>query len=149
MTEIERAAAWGEGASRVTGYLVPVGRALFAAVFVWGGLGHFSTRTIEIAGSMGVPLAAVAVPVSGVMALAGGLSVALGYRARLGGWILVAFLVPVTLMMHKFWATPDPMMAQMQLAMFLKNVALTGGALLVAHFGAGPLSVDARRARRP
>ena len=59
--------------------------------------------------------------------------------------MLVAFLVPVTLSMHAFWAAKDPMMAQMQFAMFMKNLGLLGGALLVAHLGAGPYSLDARR----
>jgi putative oxidoreductase len=62
-----------------------------------------------------------------------------------GAAFLVAFLVPVTLSMHAFWAVKDPMMAQIQMAMFMKNVGLLGGALLVAHFGAGPYSLDARR----
>jgi putative oxidoreductase len=48
-------------------------------------------------------------------------------------------------MLHNFWAVADPMMAQMQQTMFLKNLSMLGGALLIAHFGAGPLSVDALR----
>jgi putative oxidoreductase len=47
--------------------------------------------------------------------------------------------------MHNFWAVKDPMMAQMQMAMFLKNVTMLGGALLISQFGAGRLSVDAKR----
>jgi putative oxidoreductase len=125
--------------------LVPVGRALFSAIFIVAAFGHFSQATIAMAAAQGVPLAALAVPLSGVMALAGGLSVLLGYHARLGALVLVAFLVPVTFMMHKFWAISDPMLAQMHMAMFMKNVALTGGALLIVHFGAGPLSIDSRR----
>ena len=54
-------------------------------------------------------------------------------------------LVPVTLMMHNFWAVKDPMMAQMQMAMFLKNVTMLGGALLISQLGVGSLSLDARR----
>ena len=84
------------------------------------------------------------VPLSGVIATAGGLSVALGYQAKIGGWLLFLFLVPVTLMMHNFWAVTDPMMHGIQLAMFMKNVSMLGGALLITHFGAGPLSLDAR-----
>ena len=53
--------------------------------------------------------------------------------------------LPVTLSMHAFWAVKDPMAAGMQYAMFMKNVGLLGGALLIAHFGAGPFSLDARR----
>jgi putative oxidoreductase len=71
-------------------------------------------------------------------------SVLLGYRARLGAWLLMLFLMPVTVMMHNFWAVKDPMMAQIQQGFFLANLSRLGGALLIAHFGAGPLSLDAR-----
>jgi len=50
-------------------------------------------------------------------------------------------------MMHKFWAVTDPMMAQMQMSMFMKNVSMIGTALIISQFGAGPLSLDARRSR--
>ena len=63
--------------------------------------------------------------------------------------MLIAFLVPVTLSMHAFWAVKDPMMAQMQFSMFMKNLGLLGGALLLTHFGAGPYSIDARRPTLP
>jgi putative oxidoreductase len=134
-------------ASSVTwqGAEVFLGRALFALIFIMSGVGHFSQSTIGYAAHQGVPLAEIAVPLSGVLALAGGLSVLLGYRVRLGAWLLILFLVPVTLTMHNFWAAADPMAAKMQQAMFMKNVALIGGALLLAHFGAGPWSLDARR----
>jgi putative oxidoreductase len=68
-----------------------------------------------------------------------------GYRTKLGAWIVVLFLVPVTLMMNKFWTVSDAMMAQIQMILFMKNVSMLGGALLISHFGAGPLSLDARR----
>ena len=89
-------------------------------------------------------MAGLLVPASGILALVGGLSILLGYRAKMGAWLLVLFLVPVTVMMHNFWAVKDPMMAQMQMAMFLKNVTMLGGALLISQLGAGPWSFDAR-----
>jgi putative oxidoreductase len=49
--------------------------------------------------------------------------------------------------MHAFWAAPDPQTAQVQLVMFLKNVALIGASLLIVHFGAGPGSVDDRQGK--
>ena len=131
-----------------TRFVAPLGRLFLAIIFVFASLGHFKHEEIAYAVQAGVPLASLAVPFSGIMALVGGLSVLLGYRARIGAWLLVAFLVPVTLMMHKFWAVDDPMRAQMELVNFLKNVGLLGGALLVAYFGAGPLSLDAARERR-
>ena len=129
--------------------LVPLGRALFAAIFIASAVGHFSSKTIAFAAHQGVPLAPVLVPLSGLIALAGGLSVLLGYRARIGAWLLVLFLVPVTLAMHAFWAAHDPMTAQMQQVMFMKNLSMLGAALLVAYFGAGPVSFDARRGDAP
>lgn len=126
-------------------YLVPVGRALYAAIFLFAALSHFSEPTIDYAAGQGVPLPWLLVPLSGVIALAGGVSVLLGYRARFGAALLVLFLVPVTLALHNFWAFQDPAAAQLQQAMFLKNVSMLGGALLIAYFGAGPLSLDAKR----
>ena len=126
-------------------YVVLGGRALFSLIFIMASLGHFSRETIGFAASQGVPLANVAVPLSGIIALAGGLSVLLGYRAKLGAWLLVLFLVPVTLALHQFWAVHDPMMAQMQQVMFMKNLSMLGAALFLSQTGAGPLSLDARR----
>lgn len=121
------------------------GRLLFSAMFIMAGFLHFSQAEIGYAAQSGVPAAGLLVPASGILALAGGLSILLGYRAKIGAWLIVVFLVPVTLMMHNFWSVKDPMMAQMQMAMFLKNVTMLGGALLISQFGAGPLSLDARR----
>jgi len=126
-------------------HVVLLGRICFAAIFIAAAPGHFKAQEIAYAAQAGVPLASLAVPVSGLMALAGGLSIALGYRTKIGAWLLVLFLVPVTLTMHNFWAATDPTMAQLQMAMFMKNVGLLGGALLLSYFGAGPLSLDARR----
>jgi putative oxidoreductase len=128
-------------------YLAPLGRALFAAIFILSGRAHFAPQTIAYAAAQGVPAASFLVPLSGVLALAGGVMVLLGFRARLGAWLIVLFLVPVTLMMHRFWAATDPMMAGIQQAMFMKNLSMLGGALLLVQFGAGPVSFDARRER--
>ena len=97
----------------------------------------------------GVPFPSLAVPASGVLALAGALSILLGYRARIGAWLLVLFLVPVTLMMHNFWAATDLVTYQIERAMFLKNLTMLGGALLISYYGAGPLSLDALLKRGP
>jgi putative oxidoreductase len=109
---------------------------------------HFTAKTIAFAQSQGVPAAHFFVPFSGALALAGGVSVLFGFRARAGAWLLVMFLVPVTMSMHAFWLVADPQMAMLQRAMFFKNVSMLGGALLIAYFGAGPLSVDEWLARR-
>ncbi len=126
-------------------YLVPLGRFLYSAIFLMTALGHFSAGYIGYAAQAGVPAPGLLVPLSGVIAVLGGLSITLGYKAKLGGWLIVLFLVPVTLALHNFWAVTDPMMRGIQIAMFMKNVSMLGAALLITHFGAGPLSLDARR----
>jgi putative oxidoreductase len=136
-----------EARSIPKGAVVLLGRLLFVLIFLLAGANHFSKATIAFAASQGVPFAAFAVPLSGVLAIAGGLSVLLGYRAKVGAWLIALFLVPVTLMMHKFWTVHDPMMAQLQTVMFMKNMAILGGALLISQFGSGPWSLDSRRSR--
>jgi putative oxidoreductase len=123
-------------------YLVLLGRVLFSAIFIMAGPSHFTANTIGYAASKGVPLASLAVPLSGLIAMAGGLSITFGYKAKYGGWLIVLFLLPVTVMIHDFWAMTDPNMAQMNQIMFMKNLSMLGGALLIAHFGSGPLSLD-------
>jgi putative oxidoreductase len=88
------------------------------------------------------------VPLSGVIAIVGGLSVVLGFHARWGAALLILFLIPVTLMMHPFWNIQDPAMAQMQEVSFMKNVSILGGTLFLVYFGAGPVSLDERRQLR-
>jgi len=128
-----------------TRYLVPLGRLLFSLIFLASVPGHFKASTIAYAAQAGTPLPAVLVPVSGILALLGGLSILLGYHARIGALLIALFLIPVTLIMHAFWSIPDPGMAQMQMVMFMKNLSMLGAALLVMHFGSGPVSLDARR----
>ena len=123
------------------------GRLFYALIFLMAAPNNFTKQAVAYAAAQGVPLASIGVPLAGVIALVGGLSILLGYRAKIGAWLIVLFLVLVTPMMHKFWGVADPNMAQVQMIMFLKNVSMLGGALLIAQFGAGPLSLDARRSR--
>ncbi len=124
------------------------GRILMALIFILAGFTHFSSHTIAYAASHGLPAAHLLVPLSGVLALIGGLLIAVGFATRLGALLLVAFLLPVTFTMHNFWAVTDPAMRQMQMSNFMKNVSMLGGALVLFAFGAGALSVDAWLVRK-
>jgi len=123
-------------------YAALAGRQLFSIIFIVASAAHFRPATVEYAAQHGVLLPGVLVPLSGIIALAGGLSVLLGYRTRLGAWLLVIFLVPVTLVMHNFWTVSDPIAFQVERALFLRNITMLGGALLIGYFGADPLSLD-------
>ncbi len=125
----------------------PIGRIMFSLIFLLSVPNHFKHETIAYAAAAGVPLANVAVPLAGLIALIGGLSLALGFHARVGAIALLVFLVPVTLFMHRFWGISDAQQAQMQMINFMKNVALIGAALFFVYAGAGAYSLDARAHR--
>lgn len=123
-------------------YLALIGRFFFSAIFILSALGHFSHEMIEAATGQGVPSPHLLVPLSGVISLVGGISILIGYKARLGALLLILFLVPVTLFMHPFWNITDPLNATIQQIMFFKNLSILGGACLIAYFGSGPMSLD-------
>jgi putative oxidoreductase len=129
----------------LTAVIVLAGRILFSLIFVTAGPTLLLPPAAQIAMQHGVPLAHILVPIAGVIATLGGLSVLLGYHAKIGAWLIVIFLVVVTPTMHNFWAVADPMVAKDQMAHFMKNLSMLGGALLLTQFGAGPWSLDARR----
>ena len=146
MTEGLITAGRGEAGSP-KGPLVLLGRLLYVLIFLMAAPGDFKTQTIGYVAAQGVPLASIGVPLMGVISLVGGLSILLGYRAKIGAWLIVLFLVVVTPLMHRFWGVADPNTAQMQMINFLKNMSMLGGALLITQFGAGPFSLDTRRSR--
>lgn len=121
--------------------LVLIGRILYSSIFILSSFKHFTSDSIHYAAQNGIQLAPFLVPLSGVIALIGGLSILLGYKARIGAWLIVIFLIPVTFMMHPFWGMKDPMTAMVQSAMFMKNLSLLGAALMITYFGSGPMSV--------
>jgi putative oxidoreductase len=122
--------------------IVLLGRILFSAIFISAAFAHFSRSTIQYATAKGIPMAEISVPLTGIIAVLGGISVALGYKARWGAWLIVIFLVPVTFMMHNYWMLTEPEARMMQQSMFMKNISMLGGALMLTYFGAGPLSMD-------
>ncbi len=147
--EHERILVRGSKRTEATRWIVPLGRLCYAALFIIASFSNFSQETIAYAGGKGVPLPGLLVPLAGMLALAGGVSILIGFEARLGAWLLVLFLVPVTVMMHAFWRETDAAARMMQQVQFMKNLGLLGGALLISHFGAGPFSLDSLRLHPP
>lgn len=130
----------------MTRYLPLAGRVLLALIFVISGLGKIPAwnQTAGYMSSRGMPLVPLFLIGAICIEVGGGLSVMLGFRPRIGAAALMVFLLPATLVFHNFWTYP-PAEQQVQMAMFLKNLSILGGLLLVAAFGAGPASADSRR----
>jgi putative oxidoreductase len=114
-----------------------IGRILFGLLFVSSGfmahLGEGGKAGREYARSLGAPSPDLLVPLSGITIIVGGLMVALGIWADLGALLIIGFLVGITPIMHAFWKVEDPQMRQIQSAMFFKNTALLGAALIVFY----------------
>ncbi|HEY3495012.1 MAG TPA: DoxX family protein, partial [Polyangiaceae bacterium] len=89
--------------ARARAALPLAGRLLFTLLFFVSVPGHFDDSGVAYAASQGVPVPEILVPFSGVLLLVGGASIALGFHARIGALLLMAFLVPVTFFMHRFW----------------------------------------------
>jgi len=114
-----------------------IGRVLFGLLFISSGLmahlGEGGKQSREYARSLGAPNPDLLVPLSGIVIIAGGLMIALGVWADLGSLLVVGFLAGITPIMHAYWKIEDPQMKQMQSAMFFKNVALLGAALIIFY----------------
>jgi putative oxidoreductase len=113
-----------------------VGRILFALVFLFSGSTvHLlqARQGIEYARMNRVPAPELLVPLSGLVAVLGALSVILGIWADLGSLLLVAFLLPVAFFMHAFWRETDEQTKANQMAHFMKNMAIAGGALVLFY----------------
>jgi uncharacterized membrane protein YphA (DoxX/SURF4 family) len=124
-----------------------VGRILAGGYFLMEALNQF-THTAQLARVVamhGVPAPTMAVLFAGLLLLVGGLSLLLGLFPRIGVAALVLFLVPVTLIMHAFWADHDPMRRMNDIVNFGKNVALLGSLLMsLAIPRPWPYSVERR-----
>jgi uncharacterized membrane protein YphA (DoxX/SURF4 family) len=109
-------------------------RAIFGSYFVYNGVNHFVNFSMMrgYAESKGTPLPGVAVAGSGLMLIAGGLSLLTGLRPKVGVSLVSAFLAGVSPQMHAFWKEAEPQARMSEMINFTKNIALIGGALFAA-----------------
>lgn len=109
-----------------------LGRIIVGGFFMYNGINHFVRLGMmtQYTKMKGVPMASLAVAISGLFIILGGLSVLLGAYPVLGVVLLAAFLIPTSFMMHNFWAIQDPQMKMGERINFLKNLALLGAVLM-------------------
>jgi putative oxidoreductase len=126
-----------------------IGRVLIAYLFVpsgWGKLTHF-TGTVGYIAKTGMPLPEVCAAIAVAAELGLGLLVLVGLRSRLAALGMAIFTIVISPIFHNFWAA-EPAQVFMQKLNFDKNMAIAGGLLALAAFGAGRLSLDGRRPER-
>ena len=115
--------------------LLLIGRVLFGVFFIMSGINHFTNAGMMsgYAKSKSVPLAYPAVVGTGVMLVLGGVSVLLGLFPVVGLVLIVAFLLPTSVLIHNFWTVRDPQARAAEQVNFLKNIALAGAALALVY----------------
>lgn len=124
-------------------YAPLIGRILFAAVFIMFGLGHLGdaqTMADNVVPAW-VPMPVIIVYLTGIWIAAAGIMTLVGFKAKMAGLMLAAFLIPTALLV---WGSGFAAGDQVATGMFMKDMGLAGAALLLAHFGAGPFSMDAK-----
>ena len=116
---------------------VLVGRILLALIFIGSGWGKIAgyAGTQQYMESMGV--AGALLPLVIFTELGGGLALVAGLLTRLAAAGLAVFCVLSALLFHMEWSD------RIQYIMFMKNVTIAGGLLVLCAYGAGALSVDA------
>lgn len=113
-------------------------RVLFTSLFFLSGITHFTNIPYYV-GLMpdAFPYPVFWTLISGVVELAGAAMILFNWRPRLGGWLLIIFLIPVTIVVHGYamiYADTEAMRA-IQQASFIKGFALIGAALLITQIG--------------
>jgi putative oxidoreductase len=120
-----------------------------AAIFVhagWGKLAGLEGAAAYVA-SRGLPAPELLTLIAGATELLGGLALVTGFGARWAALALALFLVPTTVLFHNP-AGLEAAAAQMQTIHVYKNLAIAGGLLAIASFGAGSLALRLAARRR-
>ena len=125
--------------------LALIGRILIAYLFIPAGFGKLMgfAGTVGYITSAGLPLPQVAAAIAIIVELGFGIALLVGFQTRWAALGLALFTVATALFFHKYWAVPDAM-KMMQTINFNKNIAIAGGLLALAAFGAGRFSIDKR-----
>lgn len=125
--------------------LALAGRLLLALLFLPAGISKLTgfAGTAGYVSSVGLPMPQVAAALALVVEIAGGAALLVGYGARIAAIVLAVFTLVASFLFHNYWALPAAQQLIPQL-LFFKNIAVVGGLLTLAAWGAGAWSVDGR-----
>jgi putative oxidoreductase len=125
---------------------VLAGRVLLGLLFVLSGFGKIAgfDGTVGYIAAQHLPVPTLIAVLTILVELGGGLALVTGFYTRQAALLLAGFTMLAAFIFHAFWAAPEAAKA-MQQVNFLKNLSIAGGMLVLAAFGPGRLSVEARR----
>ena len=126
--------------------LALIGRILLALIFVTSGFSKIAgfDGTVGYIASKGLPMASIAAVIAIVIELGGGLAVVFGFLTRWAALALAVFSVVAAFIFHAYWGVPAEQVMMQQIN-FWKNISIAGGFLVLAAFGPGAISIDAKR----
>lgn len=120
-----------------------IGRVLLAAMFVMAGyskIGGFDGTAAYIA-SVGLPFPEVLTVLTIAVEIGAGLALIVGFQARIAALLLAGFTLAASVLFHNFWAMPADQ-AYVQQLMFMKNISVAGGLLMIVALGGGRLGLS-------
>ena len=126
--------------------LALIGRALLALLFIPAGVSKLTgfAGTVGYIASKDVPMPELAAAAGVGVELGLGLLLLIGFQTRWAALGIALFTLVISCIFHNFWGvSAEQVMAQSQ--QFFKNMAIVGGLLTVAAWGAGAWSVDGAR----
>jgi len=126
--------------------LTLIARILLAGIFITAGLSKIGgfEGTVGYIASKGLPFSGLIAALTIAVEVLGGIAIVIGYKARIAGFVLAVFTILAAIIFHNFWDAPADQ-AYIQNIMFMKNMSIAGGLLLLTIFGAGGLSIDAKK----
>jgi putative oxidoreductase len=124
----------------MTNLAAPLGRLFLSLIFILGGVSKFADLAGTGAYMAGAGVPAVFALPAAAFELLGGIAILVGWQTRIVALLFAGFCLLTALLFHRDFAN------QMMMIMFLKNVAMAGGFLILFANGAGAMSMDTRKA---
>jgi len=117
-------------------FSAPIGRLFLSMIFIFSGFSKITgyAATQGYMESMGVP--GMLLPLVIALELFGGIAILLGFKARLIALLFVGFNIVSAIIFHQFWVDAS------QMNPFMKNIAISGGFLMIFAHGPGAYSID-------
>ena len=134
---------------KYSAYVSLAGRILLALMFIPAGFGKLTNigGTAGYIASGGLPFPSVLAVLVGALELFGGLALVIGFKVRWVGLAMALFTLAASMLFHPFWSVPEAQQMVTKL-LFMKNISVVAGILLIPALGAGALSLDERRSGR-
>lgn len=129
--------------TNTSGTVALIGRVLLAAMFVLAGIDKITgfEGTAGYIASVGLPFAELLTVVTIAVEIGAGLALIVGFQARTAALLLAGFTLAASVLFHNFWAMPAEQ-AYVQQLMFMKNLSVAGGLLMIVALGGGALGIS-------